>query len=994
MASLSLACCLDTYENEKRGYYINLNRRGHRRSFRWCSGNSAPESKLGKVWSIRFYGTRVDSRTEEALYLPSFRFTSTDVFGCVRIIRTDSFHLYSKLERSMLLGASGAHSFGLESDLSNNSEINISDNVARPLDDSLNSRNLSKRRLPGKRGLPESDYKSPLLKRVSKLSKYLQGAKEGKKIETLQHIIGKTNDQTTEQDKHLVSDVGYDLQAMISSIGPQSSLRHCNAVLKVLEQRSENEMLKMFEWMKKNDKLKGNRTAYNLALRVLGRRENWDGAEALLHEMCAESGCILTCQVFNSLIYACYKKGLVDWGTKWFRTMLNKSVQPNQATFGMMMNLYKKSNNIAEAEFAFGQMRSFHLCCCVAYSAMMTIYTRSGLYEKAEEVITFMKEDGVLPNTENWLVRLNTYCQQGKLEEAESVLRAMKQAGAPPNIVAYNTLITGYGKKADIEGAQRVFHAIEKVKLVADETTYRSMVEGCGRAGKYEEALWFYKELKRLGFQPNASNFYTVINLQAKLEDDEGTIQTLKDMRAVGCQHSSIVSSLLQAYERVERLAKVPLILEASFYDALLRDQTSCSILVLAYIKHGMVDEALQVLQGKVWKDHVYEDNLYHLLICSCKEAGCYEHAVKIFMQMPISVGKPNLYITCSMIDVYSSMGHFEKAEDLYFKLRSTNRKLDMVAYSVIVRMYVKAKLFKSACSVLETMDEHKDIMPDAFLFRDMLRIYKQLDMPDKLADIYYRILKSGIVWDEAMYNCVINCCGHALPIDELSRLFDEMLELGIPPNTITFNVMIHIYGKAGFFKKAWKVLRIAQKMGVADAISFNTIIAAYGKNKDFKKMKFAARQMEYAGFEISLEAYNSMLDAYGKEDYVEEFNDVLQKMKESCCVSDHYTYNIMINIYGKKGWIEEVANVLAELKERGLEPDLWSYNTLIKAYGIAGMVEEAVYQVKEMRDRGIEPDRITFINVIDAFQRNDNFLEAVKWSLWMKQLGVASSKH
>ncbi|CAN6440985.1 unnamed protein product [Victoria cruziana] len=985
MASLGLVCCLDTYENEKRVYCRNLNGSGRHGSFLWCSGSSAADSKLGKVWSTRFFATRVNSKKLSSL--PSFIFTSIDAFGSARIIRTDSFHLYSSLEESKLLRASAAHPFGLESDLSNNSEINITVNVAQPQGDPLNSRNMSKS------GLPDSDYKSPLLRRVRRLSKHLKGAMEGQKTETFQHIIGKTNAETTEQDEHLVSGMSCDLQTMIPSIGPQTSLRHCNAVLKVLEQRNENEMLKMFEWMKQNDKLKGNRTAYNLALRVLGRREDWDGAEAMLHEMCAESGCILTCQVFNSLIYACYKKGLVDWGTKWFRMMLKENVQPNQATLGMVMSLYKKCNNITEAEFAFGQMRSFHLCCCVAYSAMMTIYTRSELYEKSEEVIKFMKDDGVLPNTENWLVRLNIYCQQGKLEEAESVLKEMKQAGVPPNIVAYNTLITGYGKIADIEGALRVFNTLLKIKLVADETTYRSMVEGCGRAGKYEAALWFYRELKRLGLQPNASNFYTIINLQAKHGDDEGTIQTLKDMRAAGCQHSSIVSSLLQAYERVGRLPKVPFVLKETFYDALLCDQTSCSILVLACIKHGMVDDALQVLREKNWKDHVYEDNLYHLLICSCKEAGYYEPAVKIFKEMPTSDGNPNLHIMCSMIDVYSSMGLFEEAQDLYFKLRSTNSKLDMVAYSVIVRMYVKAKLVKNAFSVLEIMETHKDIMPDAFLFRDMLRIYKQLDLPDKLADVYYRILKSGIVWDEAMYNCVINCCGHALPIDELSRLFDEMLQLGIAPNTITFNVLIHIYAKAGFFKKAWKVLRMAQKMGVVDAISFNTIIAAYGRNKDFKKMKFAARQMEYAGFRISLEAYNSMLDAYGKEDRVEEFNDVLQKMKEACCVSDHYTYNIMINIYGKKGWIEEVANVLAELKERGLEPDLWSYNTLIKAYGIAGMIEEAVCLVKEMRGRGIEPDRVTFINVIVALQRNDNFLEAIKWSLWMKQLGMPSSK-
>ncbi|CAN1223747.1 Pentatricopeptide repeat-containing protein At4g30825, chloroplastic [Linum grandiflorum] len=96
-----------------------------------------------------------------------------------------------------------------------------------------------------------------------------------------------------------------------------------------------------------------------------------------------------------------------------------------------------------------------------------------------------------------------------------------------------------------------------------------------------------------------------------------------------------------------------------------------------------------------------------------------------------------------------------------------------------------------------------------------------------------------------------------------------------------------------------------------------------------------------------------------------------------------------MMNIYGEQGWIEEVEQVLKELKECGLRPDVCSYNTLIKAYGIAGMVKEAVSLMKEMRENGVEPNKITYTNLIIALQKNDQYLESVKWSLWMKQIGI-----
>ncbi|XWS73125.1 hypothetical protein CRYUN_Cryun02cG0098500 [Craigia yunnanensis] len=741
--------------------------------------------------------------------------------------------------------------------------------------------------------------------------------------------------------------------------------------------------------MRSNGKLESNVTAYRLVLRVLGRREDWDAAEMMVREANGDSGCELNFQLFNTIIYACSKRGLVELGAKWFRMMLEHGVRPNVATFGMLMGLYQKGWNVKEAEFAFSQMRNSSIVCQSAYSAMITIYTRLSLYDKAEEIIGFMREDEVILNLENWLVMLNAYSQRGKLEEAEQVLVSMQEAGFSLNIVAYNTLITGYGKSSNMDAAQRVFLSIRQVGLEPDETTYRSMIEGWGRADNYMEAGWYYKELKQLGFKPNSSNLYTLITLQAKHGDEEGAFRTLDDMLKMRCQHSSILGIVLQAYERAGRIDKLPLILIGSFYQHVLNDQTSCSILVMAYVKSGLVDDAIKVLGSKKWKDSVFEDNLYHLLICSCKELSDLNNAVKIFSQMPNAENKPNLHIMCTMIDIYSVMGHFTEAETLYLKLKSSGVALDMIGFSIVVRMYVKAGSLKDACSVLQMVEKQKDIVPDIYLFCDMLRIYQKCNRQDKLADLYYRILKSGVTWNQEMYNCVINCCARALPVDELSEIFDRMLQHGFAPNTITFNVMLDVYGKAKLFKKVKKLFWMAKTRGLVDIISYNTIIAAYGQNKDFKNMSSTVREMQFNGFSVSLEAYNCMLDAYGKEGQMEEFRSVLQRMKESNCASDHYTYNIMINIYGERRWIDEVASVLTELKECGLGPDLCSYNTLIKAYGIAGMVEDAVGLIKEMRGNGIKPDKISYNNLITALRKNDKFLEAVKWSLWMKQMGM-----
>ncbi|XAR66725.1 hypothetical protein NMG60_11013045 [Bertholletia excelsa] len=760
----------------------------------------------------------------------------------------------------------------------------------------------------------------------------------------------------------------------IDAVGPDLSLEHCNFILKNLEKSKDGKALKFFEWMRSEGKLKQNVTAYNLALRVVGRMEDWDLAEAMIREMITELDCELNFQVFNTLIYACSRRGHAREGSKWFRMMLDNGVRPNEATFGMLMSLYQKGWNVEEAEFTFSHMKNLGIKCQSAYSAMITIYTRLGLYDKAEKVISLLRDGEVILNMENWLVLLNAYSQQGKMEEAESVLVSMQEAGFSPNIM---------------EAAQHLFQNLKAIHIEPDEATYRSMIEGWGRADNYREAKWYYKELKGAGFKPNSSNLYTMINLQSRHGDEEGAITTLEEMMKMGCQYSSVIGILLQAYERAERFDKLPPLLRGSLYEHVLGNQTSCSIVVMAYVKNSLVDDAIKILQAKKWKDQDFEDNLYHLLICSCKDLGHLDNAVKIYAHMPKSEDKPNLHIMSTMIDIYSVMNFFTEAENLYLKLKSSDIALDLIAFSIVIRMYVKAGKLEDACSVLDIMDKQDNIVPDIYLLRDMLRIYQKRRMAGKLADLYYKILKTGVAWNQEMYNCVINCCARALPVDELSRIFDEMIQRGFTPNTITFNVMLNVYGKSRLFKKARKVFLMARKQGLADIISYNTLIAAYGQSKYLRNMSSTVTKMQFYGFSVSLEAYNCMLDAYGKEGQMEKFRSVLRRMRDSGCASDHYTYNIMINIYGEQGWIEEVAEVLTELKESGLGPDLCSYNTLIKAYGIAGMVEDAVDLVKEMRENGVEPDRITYNNLITALRKNDKFLEAVRWSLWMKQMGL-----
>jgi pentatricopeptide repeat protein len=77
------------------------------------------------------------------------------------------------------------------------------------------------------------------------------------------------------------------------------------------------------------------------------------------------------------------------------------------------------------------------------------------------------------------------------------------------------------------------------------------MIEGWGRVGNYKEAEWYYKELKRLGFKPNSSNLYTN-KFASSAWGWRRCLQNSWWYAGDGvCQYSSILGTLLKAYEKV-----------------------------------------------------------------------------------------------------------------------------------------------------------------------------------------------------------------------------------------------------------------------------------------------------------------------------------------------------------------------------------------------------------------------------------------------------------
>ena len=76
----------------------------------------------------------------------------------------------------------------------------------------------------------------------------------------------------------------------------------------------------------------------------------------------------------------------------------------------------------------------------------------------------------------------------------------------------------------------------------------------------------------------------------------------------------------------------------------------------------------------------------------------------------------------------------------------------------------------------------------------------------------YHTFNKSKNVLSFNQHNSDESCCGRVLPLQEVLKVFEEMVNANLPMNNMTCNVLIDFFCKAGMLEKAHYVIRLAQK--------------------------------------------------------------------------------------------------------------------------------------------------------------------------------------
>lgn len=261
--------------------------------------------------------------------------------------------------------------------------------------------------------------------------------------------------------------------------------------------------------------------------------------------------------------------------------------------------------------------------------------------------------------------------------------------------------------------------------------------------------------------------------------------------------------------------------------------------------------------------------------------------------------------------------------------------------------MVVLARIAK-VCSVRQTVESFrrfKKVVPefDTSCFNALLRTLCQEKSMRDARNVYHS-LKHKFRPNLQTFNILLS--GWKSP-EEAEGFFEEMREMGVKPDVVSYNCLIDVFCKGREMDKAFKMVeKMREEEILPDVITYTSIIGGLG----------LAGQPDKA-------------------------RNILKEMKEYGCYPDVAAYNAAIRNFCIAKRLGDAYSLMDEMVSRGLSPNATTYNLFFRVFFWSNDLQKSWNLYGRMMDTGCLPNTQSCMFLIRLFKRQEEVEMALQ--LW-----------
>ncbi|XP_062081536.1 pentatricopeptide repeat-containing protein At2g17210 [Humulus lupulus] len=596
----------------------------------------------------------------------------------------------------------------------------------------------------------------------------------------------------------------------------------------------------------------------------------------------------------------------------------------------------------------------------------------------------------------NWSLRLKESCNIGKWQEVLCHFHEMKKAGTtqltdptvfPPILKACSNVSLGYGKSVHgylikkgleshisisnstidfysksgyLDSALGVFNGM----MARDSVSWNILVYGYLNQGILEEGLWWFKEARLAGFQPNTSTLVLVIQAYRSLgATKEGyTLHGYVIRGGIVAIHS-VRNSLLSMY------AGVDMISAHNMFDEMLdRDVISWSVMIGGYVHSGEAQIGVQMFLIMTSEGGTVPDEVTMVSVLkACANLrdltmGSSVHGLVILKGLDC-----DLFIENTTIDMYSKCSDSDSAYKIFKEMPQRN----IVSWNSIISGFVLNEKYLEALSLFYSMGKD-GIEADEVSLVNILQTCKHFVEPLLCKSVHCLIIRKAYELNEMVLNSLLDAYAKCSLIDQARKLFNGIERKDV----VSWSTMIAGFTHYGRQDEAIAVFQEMQKaQEKPNRVTIINLLEACSLLADLARSKWAHGIAIRSGLAVEVAVGTAILDMYSKCGAIEASRRAFDQILKKNIVS----WSAMTAAYGMNGLPHEALALHADMKLHGLNPNAVTTLCVLSACSHGGLVEEGVSFFNSMaQEHDVELKLEHYSCLVDMLSRAGNLNTAM----------------
>lgn len=522
------------------------------------------------------------------------------------------------------------------------------------------------------------------------------------------------------------------------------------------------------------------------------------------------------------------------------------------------------------------------------------------------------------------------------------------------------------------------------------------------KAGYTSYATSIVKSMLRSGYLPHVKAWSAVVSGLASSGDD-GPMEALRLFKAVIRRVRKFNDLQIDSNSRPDTVA----------FNAALN---ACANL-------GDSDKFLQVFD-EMPPYGVEPDALtYNVMIKLCCKTDRKDLLVFVLERILV-VGIPLCMTTLhSLVAAYVGFGDMKTAEKLVQAMREQRKDL-----CKILRESNSEKLVENDESVFKKLlpnltnqsDTEPPLLPKVYapnsrIYTTLMKGYMQAGRVSdtvRMLEAMRRQDDRSSHPDHVSYTTVVSALVKAGSMDRARQILAEMTRMGVPPNLITYNILLKGYCMQLQIDQARELLKdMVDDAGIQpDVVSYNVLIDGCILVDDSAGALAFFNEMRAKGIAPTKISYTTLMKAFALSGQPKLAHRVFDEMLNDPRVkADRIAWNMLVEGYCRLGLIEEAKKIIEKMKNNGLYPDVATYGSLANGIALARRPGEALLLWNEVKERcrvekgegksdssivpPLKPDEGLLDTLADICVRAAFFRKALEIVACMEEHGIPPNK-